>query len=346
MCNKIKIILKAAEKFSKKAVDPKGKGRSVKRLQDRENGCSVTKIDELYQNAKALLNKDKEGKEFSVASKKALAICAEAIKAPVTKQCRFCGKVKPEAEFESHYCLTCWKKHFGGIPQKQSKPPYSDKTPGEPLEGWEAVGVSPKKPIEAHKAPRKSKGSKTPKPGRSAQEIAQDDEIYTALANLAQKKVKAGESVPKKQNKDKSETRKALAKMVEALELFGQAQKETPEEAWQEICQNVNWDGAPTWNEVGTMEECLLEYLEKLGGAPNRPDKQEKPKPEKIIETPSRKGEKVLGFTLTWKKVGAKGKTYTKLYATRSRNGKQQWVYIGDGNPEQKIKAKLPVLDK
>ncbi len=56
---------------------------------------------------------------------------------------------------------------------------------------------------------------------------------------------------------------------------------------------------------------------------------------------PTKKLGEVKGFSLRMKTVGAKGRTYQKLYATKRIKGKQVWIYIGDGNPEEKIKAWL-----
>lgn len=59
-------------------------------------------------------------------------------------------------------------------------------------------------------------------------------------------------------------------------------------------------------------------------------------KPEKSRER------KVLGFRLYYKEVGAAGKRYRKLYASRRIKGKQVWIYIGKkSHARKKIRAWL-----
>ena len=82
----------------------------------------------------------------------------------------------------------------------------------------------------------------------------------------------------------------------------------------------------------------------KLGNeSANTPKNKEKD--SRDIAKPYIKGEKILGYTLTYKTVGAKGKTYVKRYATKTYQGKQVWIYIGNGDPESKIRAKMHLYE-
>lgn len=108
-------------------------------------------------------------------------------------------------------------------------------------------------------------------------------------------------------------------KELVALQEEMQALKEKVEENTQEIAR------------LKEENQALRNILaNKLSKTVSTPEQKEAMKPDKI-----------MGFTFHFRKVGTQSSRYTKLYATKRINGKQVWVYIGDGDPQAKIKEWL-----
>ena len=120
-------ILKAAETFSRRQIDPKGNGASVGRL-IAGKGVSTKKIDYMYENVKALQ-----------AEKLVAGNVEQEDRPKVTEPvyvCVFCGNEKQAADMDGNYCRTCWDG-----PLKPVKRDEAPEIPEDPVKEHESPTI-------------------------------------------------------------------------------------------------------------------------------------------------------------------------------------------------------------